>query len=200
MSQGESSVRSRQKCREIMTKNVRTATREASLREVAAMMREGDMGAVPIVDGEKLVGIVTDRDMVVRAVAAGSGPDSPVSGAMTTELSTVKPDDFVFEAVRLMGDKQVRRIPVVNENGSLAGIIAMADVALEMLDRARQPLAHRLALGLRSIEIAGTRRTPHRQQAGLTDVDRSEGLGMTHRDLVAGDRQADAGQPGGIRT
>ncbi len=134
MSQGESSVRSRQKCREIMTKNVRTATREASLREVAAMMREGDMGAVPIVDGEKLVGIVTDRDMVVRAVAAGSGPDSPVSGAMTTELSTVKPDDFVFEAVRLMGDKQVRRIPVVNENGSLAGIIAMADVALEMED------------------------------------------------------------------
>ena len=134
MGQGESSVRSRQKCREIMTKNVRTATREASLREVAAMMREGDMGAVPIVDGEKLVGIVTDRDMVVRAVAAGSGPDSPVSGAMTTELSTVKPDDFVFEAVRLMGDKQVRRIPVVNENGSLAGIIAMADVALEMED------------------------------------------------------------------
>ncbi|MFL6373720.1 MAG: CBS domain-containing protein [Pyrinomonadaceae bacterium] len=117
-----------------MTKNVRTATREASLREVATLMRDGDMGAVPIVDGGRLVGIVTDRDIVVRAVSEGKAPDSPVSEAMTTELFTVKACDFVFEAVRLMGEKQVRRVPVVNEDGSLAGIIAMADVALEMED------------------------------------------------------------------
>ena len=135
MSQGESSVQSRQKCRDIMTKNVRTATRDASLREVAVMMRDGDMGAVPIIDGARLVGVVTDRDIVVRAVSDGKGPDSPVSEAMTTELFTVKPDDFVFQAVRLMGDKQVRRVPVVNDDGSLAGIIAMADVALEMEDQ-----------------------------------------------------------------
>lgn len=119
---------------EIMTKNVRTAGPDASLREVAQLMREGDMGAVPIVDGGKLAGIVTDRDIVVRAISEGKGPDSPIREAMTTELFTVKPDDFVFEAVRLMGDKQVRRIPVVNNDGSLAGIIAMADVALEMED------------------------------------------------------------------
>jgi len=135
MGEGESSERSRQKCREIMTKNVRTATGETSLREVSSMMRDGDMGAVPIVDGQRLVGIVTDRDIVVRAVAEGRGPDSPISEAMTTELFTVKPDDFVFEAVWLMGDKQVRRVPVVNDDGSLAGIIAMADVALEMEDQ-----------------------------------------------------------------
>jgi CBS domain-containing protein len=135
MGQGESSVKSRQKCRDIMTKNVRTATRDASLREVAVMMRDGDMGAVPIIDGARLVGVVTDRDIVVRAVSDGKGPDSPVSEAMTTELFTVKPDDFVFQAVRLMGDKQVRRVPVVNDDGSLAGIIAMADVALEMEDQ-----------------------------------------------------------------
>jgi len=118
-----------------MTKNVRTATREDSLRDVAATMRDGDMGAVPIVDGERLVGIVTDRDIVVRAVSEGKGPDSPVSEAMTADLFVVRPDDFVFEAVRLMGDKQIRRVPVVNEDGSLAGIIAMADVALEMEDQ-----------------------------------------------------------------
>jgi CBS domain-containing protein len=134
MGQGESSGQSRQKCREIMTKNVRTAAREASLREVGVMMRDGDMGAVPIVDGDRLVGIVTDRDIVVRAVSEGKDPDSPVSDVMTSELFSVKPDDFVFEAVRLMGDKQVRRIPVANDDGSLAGIIAMADVALEMED------------------------------------------------------------------
>ena len=135
MGQGESSVQSRQKCREIMTKNVRTATPGASLREVAAMMRDGDMGAVPIVDGVRLVGIVTDRDIVVRAVSEGKGPDSPASEAMTAELFSVGPDDFVFEAVRLMGERQVRRVPVVNEDGSLAGIIAMADVALETEDQ-----------------------------------------------------------------
>jgi CBS domain-containing protein len=127
-------TQNRQKCRELMTRNVRTATRETSLRDVAAMMRDGDMGAVPIVDSGKLVGIVTDRDIVVRAVSAGAGPDSAVSAAMTSDLFTVKPDDFAFEAVRLMGERQVRRVPVINEDGSLAGIIAMADIALEMED------------------------------------------------------------------
>ena len=135
MSQGETVAAERQRCREIMTKDVRTAVPDASLADVAAMMRDGDMGSVPVVEGGRLVGIVTDRDIVVRAVAAGQAPATPVREAMTSELWTVKADDFVFQAVRLMGDKQVRRIPVVNEDGSLAGIIAMADIALEMEDQ-----------------------------------------------------------------
>lgn len=130
----EASRRVRMVCRDIMTGSVKTATRETTLRDVAAMMREGDMGSVPVIDDGKLVGIVTDRDIVVRAVAERKGPDTPVSDAMTSEIFSVKPDDFAFEAIRLMGDKQVRRIPVVNEDGSLAGIIAMADIALEMED------------------------------------------------------------------
>ena len=134
MTEAESSAISRMRASEIMTKNVRTATREMSLREVAAMMRDGDMGAVPVVDDGKLVGIVTDRDIVVRVVADGRDAATPIGDAMTTELFTVTPDDFAFEAIRLMGDKQIRRIPVVNTDGSLAGIIAMADVALEMED------------------------------------------------------------------
>ena len=133
MTDGTSAIE-RLRSSEIMTKNVRTASPDTSLREAAAMMRDGDMGAVPIVDNGKLIGIITDRDIVVRAVSEGKSADAPVREAMTTELFAVKPDDFVFEAVRLMGDKQVRRIPVVNEDGSLAGIIAMADVALEMED------------------------------------------------------------------
>ena len=84
MGQGESSVQSRQKCREIMTKNVRTATREASLREVAAMMREVTWGRCRSWTPSELVGIVTDRDIVVRAVSEGKVPDTPVSEAMTT--------------------------------------------------------------------------------------------------------------------
>ncbi|MBK9153456.1 MAG: CBS domain-containing protein [Chloracidobacterium sp.] len=130
----ESTAKTRIRCRDIMTSSVTTAARDNTLRDVAAMMREGDMGSVPVVEEGKLVGIVTDRDIVVRAVAEGKGPETSVAEAMTTDIFSVKPDDFAFEAVRLMGDKQVRRIPVVDEDGKLAGIIAMADVALEMED------------------------------------------------------------------
>lgn len=134
MSEADKTAISRRRCREIMTKSVRTASSGMSVREVGALMRDGDMGAVPVVDGGKLIGIVTDRDIVVRVVAEGKGPETPVSEAMTTDLFTVTPNDFVFEAIRLMGDKQVRRIPVIIETGELAGIIAMADVALETED------------------------------------------------------------------
>ena len=130
----ETSRAGRIRCREIMTSNVQTATRNMSLREVASIMRDGDMGSIPVVEDGKLVGIVTDRDIVVRSIADGKDASSPISDAMTTEIFSVSPDDFAFEAIRLMGDKQVRRVPVVDENGALAGIIAMADVALEMED------------------------------------------------------------------
>ena len=130
----ETSVKARMRCREIMTSSVKTATRDMTLQDVATLMRDGDMGAIPVVEDGKLVGIVTDRDIVVRSLAAGHGADSSVGEAMTSEIFSVKPDDFAFEAIRLMGDKQIRRVPVVNDAGELAGIIAMADIALEMED------------------------------------------------------------------
>lgn len=134
MTEKSFSENARRRCREIMTGNVTTASREMTLQEVARLMRDGDCGAMPVVEGGKLVGIVTDRDIVVRAIAEGKDAETKIGDAMTGEIFSVKPDDFVFEAIRLMGDKQVRRIPVVSENGELAGIIAMADVALEMED------------------------------------------------------------------
>src|SRR5688572_30178824 len=102
----EDSRAGRIRCREIMTSNVKTATREMSLRDAAVIMRDGDMGSIPVVEGGKLVGIVTDRDIVVRSLADGKDATSPVGEAMTSEIFSVKPDDFVFEAIRLMGDKQ----------------------------------------------------------------------------------------------
>ena len=134
MNQSDSSAKTRMRCRELMTSNVKTATREMPLRDVAALMRDGDMGSIPVVENGKLVGIVTDRDIVIRSIAEGKGSESPIGDAMTTEIFSVKPDDFVFEAIRIMGEKQVRRIPVIDDEGGLAGIIAMADVALEMED------------------------------------------------------------------
>jgi CBS domain-containing protein len=117
-----------------MTTDVKTVSRETTVRDVASQMREGDIGSIPVVENNKLVGIVTDRDIVVRAVADGLEASTPVGEVMTSEVFSVGPDDFVFEAIRLMGDKQIRRIPVANSDGTLAGIIAIADVALEMED------------------------------------------------------------------
>ena len=131
----ETPVKARVLCRDIMTKSVKTATRADSLQTVARLMRDGDMGSVPVVEDGKLVGIVTDRDLVVRSIADGKDASTSIAEAMTTDIFSVKPDDFAFEAIRLMGDKQVRRIPVVDDEGRLAGIIAMADIALEMEDQ-----------------------------------------------------------------
>ena len=131
----ETPVKARVLCRDIMTKDVKTATRADTLQTVARLMRDGDMGSVPVVEDGKLVGIVTDRDLVVRSIADGKDASTSIAEAMTTDIFSVKPDDFAFEAIRLMGDKQVRRIPVVDNEGRLAGIIAMADIALEMEDQ-----------------------------------------------------------------
>ena len=80
MNESERSGISRMRCSEIMTKDVQTASRDMTLREVAVLMRDGDMGSVPVVDGGKLIGIVTDRDIVVRVLAEGKGPEAPLGG------------------------------------------------------------------------------------------------------------------------
>ncbi|MGB7069486.1 MAG: CBS domain-containing protein [Pyrinomonadaceae bacterium] len=134
MSHADESTKMRKRCSALMTSDVKTATRDMTLQQVALMMRDGDMGSIPIVEDAKLVGIVTDRDIVVRSVAEGKNASSAIEESMTKSIFSVRPDDFAFEAIRLMGDNQVRRIPVVSEDGTLVGIIAMADVALEMED------------------------------------------------------------------
>ena len=138
MQKNDSAKKSRLRCREIMTKNPKTANREMTLQEVAGLMKDGDFGVLPIVTREnnKLVGILTDRDIVVRAVAEGkNNSETKVGEIMSDRLFTAKPDDFVFEAVRTMGERQVRRILIVDEESILQGIIAMADIALEMEDQ-----------------------------------------------------------------
>lgn len=136
MSEINTAAKARIKCREIMTKNVSTATSDATLQDVAKLLRDGDIGILPIVekDTDRLVGLVTDRDIVVRAVADGKSAESTVGEVMSTDLFTAKPDDFAFVAIRTMGDKQVRRVPIVDDEGVLQGIVSMADIALEMED------------------------------------------------------------------
>jgi CBS domain-containing protein len=122
--------------RELMTENPRTTGADQSVADAARMMRDDDVGLVPVVDGDRLVGTLTDRDIAIRVVAEGKDPQSTtVSEIASTDLVTVDPDQELDEALRLMAQHQVRRLPVVEEDGRLVGIVAQADVALHGDDR-----------------------------------------------------------------
>jgi CBS domain-containing protein len=115
---------------EIMTRNVRDIAPQRSIREAARLMDELNVGMIPVCDGGRLVGVVTDRDITVRATAAGSAPDTTaVVGVMTTNPRTCRMSDDVTAAVTLMNELQVRRIPVLDDSGCLVGIVALGDVA-----------------------------------------------------------------------
>ena len=146
--------RSRLRCRDIMTRDLAVATRDTPLTQVALMMKQEDTGVIPVVDYDtagngrtktdtsydprnnnargKLMGLITDRDIVIRAVAEGKECSaSRAEDIMSTDIHTAAPNDRVVDVIRKMGTKQVRRIPVVNDNGYLVGMISMADVAIE---------------------------------------------------------------------
>ncbi len=126
------------KAQDIMAKNPRTVTPETSVREAAQLMKTEDVGMLPVVrSGSKsIVGIVTDRDIAIRHVAAGhSSPECPVSEAMSANVKTCKTTDSVDDVMKMMGKEQVRRIPIVDERGDLVGIVAQADIAREADDK-----------------------------------------------------------------
>ena len=129
------------KCSDIMTRDVVTSTPEATIMEVAQLMKEEDIGPVLIVDNEQnntLVGIVTDRDIVLKVVADGQDPRTTrVGEAMSKKLVTCRADDDVDVAMRAMAQFQLRRIPVVEDNMRLLGIISQADVATRANDPER---------------------------------------------------------------
>jgi CBS domain-containing protein len=118
--------------RDVMTTNPRTVETGASVVEAARLMKEEDVGIAPVVEGGRLVGAITDRDIVLRVVAAGKDPQSTtVREIASTDLVTVDPQQDLDEALRLMARHQVRRLPVVEEDGKLVGVLAQADVARE---------------------------------------------------------------------
>ena len=115
--------------RDVMTSNPATLEPSATVVDAAGVMAGEDVGPVPIVEGGRLVGIITDRDLVVRVLAEGKDPSSTTIGEIASaDLTTVSPDTDVQEALDLMSASQVRRLPVV-ESGQLVGIVAQADVA-----------------------------------------------------------------------
>ena len=112
-----------------MTSNPKTVETSASAQEAARLMKSEDVGSIPIVEGDRLVGIVTDRDIALKIVAEGKDVQSSVADIASRDLVTIDPQQSLEEAARLMGQHQLRRLPVVEEDGKLVGILAQADVA-----------------------------------------------------------------------
>ena len=122
--------------RDLMTDNPCSIDADKPVAYAAKMMRDEDVGLAPIVEGQKLIGTLTDRDIAIRVVAEGKDPQSTtVREVATTSVVTVDPDQNLDEALRLMAKNQVRRLPVVEEDGKLAGVVAQADVAKHASDQ-----------------------------------------------------------------
>lgn len=122
------------KVRDVMTSEVITANADSTLQEIAIMMRAEDTGAIPVVEEDELLGLITDRDIVIRCVAEGRDPAEVVAEDILTEaLEVVDTDTDVAEALELMGRHQIRRLPVV-ENGELVGMVSIGDLAVKQGD------------------------------------------------------------------
>lgn len=118
------------KVTEIMTSNVDTCSAQASLQEVATKMRDLDVGSIPIVDSDKLVGIITDRDIVTRGIADQKSLDSPVADILSSDPVTATTDMDVEDAANLMAQHQIRRLPIV-EGDKVIGIVSLGDIAVK---------------------------------------------------------------------
>ena len=114
------------KISEVMTTDVETVTSDQTAREAAAFMLRADAGSIPVCDGGRVVGMITDRDIAVRGVAEGRGPDTPVSELMSDGVICAHEDDDVQDVARRMSDEQVRRIPVVDTDERLIGNVKVS--------------------------------------------------------------------------
>ncbi len=126
---------------EIMSRQLRTVTPDTPVSDAAQLMKEEDVGLVPVIEQvagaetrARLVGLITDRDIAVRVVAEGRSNDVPVRDVMSGGVKTCGPDEPVDRLLALMGREQVRRVPVVDERGSLVGVVSQADLVRKAAD------------------------------------------------------------------
>jgi CBS domain-containing protein len=125
-----------QSIKNVMTSNPCSIDAEKSVAYAAKMMKEEDVGLAPIVEGDKLIGMLTDRDIAIRVVAEGRNPDqTKVRDVASKQVVTIDPQQELDEALRIMAKHQVRRLPVVEEDGKLVGVVAQADIAREGDDK-----------------------------------------------------------------
>ena len=122
------------KVSEVMTRDVQTVSPDQPVQEAAKFMLSADAGSMPVTDGDRLIGMITDRDIAVRGVAKGFGPETLVRELMTDQMITASVDDDVADVASKMSETQVRRLPVVDSDERLCGIVSIADLSREGSD------------------------------------------------------------------
>jgi len=168
------------KIREIMTSGVVTASPETTLEEIATMMKAQDTGAIPILEDEDLLGIITDRDIVLRCIAEGEDPAEMTADDILSEtLEIVDPESDVQEALEIMGRLQIRRLPVV-ENGKLVGMVSLGDLAVKQGDQEESGEALKeVSRGVKPSRRAARSSAPRAQTAVRSQTEDQEGEAAT---------------------
>jgi len=136
--------------KELMSRDVKVITPETTIKEAAKMMRDGNFGMLPVEENDRMIGSISDRDIAIRAVAAGLDFTTKVRDVMSKGIFWAYEDETVDEAVAIMSERQVRRLPVVNRAKRLVGIVSLGDLASEMkpaaqaLSEISRPISHHL--------------------------------------------------------
>ena len=120
-----------QRIKDVMSHDVKMVTPDTTIREAAQQMRDGDFGMLPVAENDRMIGSISDRDIAIRAVAEGKGPTTKVREIMSTGVCWAYEDDTVEDAAKLMSEHQIRRLPVVDRNKRLVGIVALGDFAVD---------------------------------------------------------------------
>ena len=130
--------------KDVMSGNVQVVSPDMTIREAARMMREGDFGMMPVAENDRMIGAISDRDVAIRAVADGKGPDTKVREIMSAGICWAYDDDTIEHAAEVMSEHQVRRLPVVNRDKRLVGIVALGDFAVDKSEirSAAEALSH----------------------------------------------------------
>ncbi len=126
------------KISEVMTRNVQTVRPDQTAREAAAFMLSADAGSIPVTEGDRLIGMITDRDIAVRGVAEGHGPETPVRDLMTNDIVCARFDDDTDDVASRMSEAQVRRLPVIDDQERLCGIVSLGDLSQQGADNAAE--------------------------------------------------------------
>ena len=122
------------KLKDVMTRDVKVISPDATIREAARTMLEGDFGMMPVGENDRMMGAISDRDITIRGVAEGKDSNTKVRDVMSEGITWAYDDDSVEEAARIMSEHQIRRLPVVNRDKRLVGIVALGDFAVESAD------------------------------------------------------------------
>ena len=126
------------KVSDVMTRNVQTVRPDQTAREAASFMLKADAGSIPVIEGERLIGMITDRDIAVRGVAEGHGPETPVRELMSNDIICARMDDDTDDVASRMSEAQVRRLPVIDDQERLCGIVSLGDLSQQGADNAAE--------------------------------------------------------------